>query len=91
MATTPMLDGFRAALAASPEHKGWDDALWALAYHESQVVFDSYTTKDLARVFRGGHLLADLSTDEKAEAYLVQMFEGWDDEQNIYESILSSL
>lgn len=90
MSDTPNLDAFRAALAAS-EHKDWTDARWALAYHEAQVVFDSYTTKDLAQVFHGGHLMADLSTDEKAEAYLLQIVEGWDDEESPFESILSSL
>ena len=76
MSATPNLDAFRAALAASPEHKGWTDPLWALAYYEAKCWFGLRTASDLAGVFRDPELrgaLTDLSTPEAAEAYLANV------------------
>ena len=93
MSATPTLDAFRAALAASPDHAGWTDPLWALAYYEAQCIFDSYTTKDLARALRdpAGCDLRTYSDDESGELSLTDLVEGWDDETPCFESILAAL
>lgn len=91
MSATPNFDAFCAALAASPDHADWKDPLWALAYYEAQCVFDSYTTKDLASIFRDPEsrgALADLSTPEAAEAHLADVLSWWDDETPFFEAVL---